>query len=196
VDSGYLTQEVYHNVRKYRYLHWFAIKGQSGDKPLVSTPSTQEINYKGEKNKRGIQLYKIGVDLAKETLYSRSNIETPGAKYLNFPNNLESNWYEGFCGEVQVTKHQNGRPYMTWEKLAGVRNEPLDTFVYALAAAHLVGITRLNWQAIELELMDGIVNDQENGNPDQPSKETLTTNSKRKNRRSTATKENFTSNIY
>lgn len=29
VDSGYLTQEVYHQVRKYRYLHWFAIKGQS-----------------------------------------------------------------------------------------------------------------------------------------------------------------------
>jgi phage terminase large subunit GpA-like protein len=149
VDSGYLTQEVYHQVRKYRYLHWFAIKGQSGDKPLISRPSTQEVNYKGEKIKRGINLYKVGVDMAKETLYARSQIETPGTKYLNFPNDLDSDWYQGFCSEVQVTKHQNGRPYMVWEKLAGVRNEPLDTFVYALAAAHLAGVTRINWGNIE-----------------------------------------------
>ncbi|MEY2831662.1 MAG: hypothetical protein RLZZ574_920 [Cyanobacteriota bacterium] len=149
IDSGYLTQEVYHNVRKYRYLHWFAVKGQSGDKPLISPPSLQEINYKGDRIKRGINLYKVGVDLAKETLYSRSQIQSPGAKYLNFPNNLDSDWYEGFCGEVQVTKHKNGVPYMVWEKLAGVRNEPLDISVYALAAAHLVGISRINWGNVE-----------------------------------------------
>ncbi len=159
VDSGYLTQEVYHNVRKYRYLHWFAIKGQSGDKPLVSRPSPQEINYKGDKIKRGINLYKVGVDLAKETLYSRSKIETPGAKYINFPNNLDTDWYEGFCGEVQVTKHRNGQPYMVWEKLAGVRNEPLDTFVYALAAAHLAGVTRMNWGKIESELEEQLMSE-------------------------------------
>lgn len=153
IDSGYLTQEVYHNVRKYRYLHWFAVKGQSGDKPLVSPPSLQEINYKGDRIKRGINLYKVGVDLAKETLYSRVKIQSPGAKYLNFPNNLDSDWYEGFCGEVQVTKHKNGVPYMVWEKLSGVRNEPLDTFAYALAAAHLVGITRINWDLIENQIL-------------------------------------------
>ncbi len=157
IDSGYLTQEVYHQVRRHRYLHWFAIKGQSGDKPLVSRPSAQEINYKGDRVKRGIDLYKVGVDLAKETLYSRSQIETPGAKYLNFPSDLDSNWYEGFCSEVQVTKHRNGQPYMVWEKLAGVRNEPLDTFVYALAAAHLAGLTRINWASIEQEIEDQIL---------------------------------------
>ncbi len=157
IDSGYLTQEVYHQVRKYRYLHWFAIKGVSGDgKPLVSRPSPQEINYKGDRLKRGINLYKIGVDLAKETLYSRSQIETPGAKYMNFANNLDSGWYEGFCSEVQVTKHRNGQPYMVWEKLSGVRNEPLDTAVYALAAAHLAGVTRMNWNKIEREIKQSI----------------------------------------
>ena len=161
VDSGYLTQEIYHQVRKYRYLHWFAIKGQAGDKPLISRPSVQEVNYKGEKIKRGIQLYKVGVDVAKETLYSRSQIETPGAKYLNFPNDIDSDWYEGFCGEVQVTKHRNGQPYMVWEKLAGVRNEPLDTFVYSLAAAHLTGMTRINWQKVERELLASVESESE-----------------------------------
>ena len=156
IDSGYLTQEVYYQVRKYRYLHWFAIKGFSGDRPLVSRPSVQEVDYKGEKIKRGIQLYKVGVDLAKETLYARSQIETPGAKFLNFPNNLDLEFYEGFCGEVQVTKHRNGHPYMVWEKLPGVRNEPLDLMVYSLAAAHLSGLTRMNWSKIEEEFEEQI----------------------------------------
>jgi phage terminase large subunit GpA-like protein len=152
VDSGFLTQEVYCQVKKYRSLHWFAIKGVSGDKPLVSSPSIQEINYKGQKIKRGINLYRVGVDVAKETLYGRSQIESPGQKYLNFPSDLDSDWYKGFCSEVQVTEHKNGRPYLVWQKLAGVRNEPLDTFVYALAAANLVGISRINWNSIEQQL--------------------------------------------
>lgn len=149
IDSGYLTQEVYHWVRTFKYLHWFAIKGISGDRPLVAPPTTQEINYKGQKIKQGIQLYKVGVDRAKETLYARSRIETPGAKYLHFPNDMDSNWFEGFCSEVLVTKHKNGRPYTVWEKLAGVRNEPIDISVYALAAAHLVGVQRIRWEDAE-----------------------------------------------
>ena len=152
VDSGYLTQEVYHWVRKFKASHWFAIKGVSGDKPLVSIPTLQQVNYRGEKIKAAIKLYKIGVDLAKETLYSRSQIETPGAKYLNFANNLDTNWYEGFCSEVQVTKHKNGRPYLVWQVLAGVRNEALDCSVYALAAAHLCGVSRVNWNTIKKNL--------------------------------------------
>ena len=57
-----------------------------------------------------------------------------------------------FCSEVQVTQHKNGRPYIVWEKLAGVRNEPLDTSVYALAAANLVGVQRIRWSSEEKKL--------------------------------------------
>ena len=148
IDSGYNTQEVYHYVRKFKYLHWFAVKGISGDRAIVASPTTQEINYKGEKIKQGIQLYKVGVDRAKETLSARARIETPGAKYLHFPNDLDTEWFEGFCSEVLVTRHKHGRPYTVWEKLAGVRNEPLDISVYALAAAHLVGVQRIRWEQV------------------------------------------------
>ena len=157
VDSGYLTQEGLSLGKKnFKSSHWFAIKGVSGDKPLVATPTTQQINYRGEKLKRGIKLYKVGVDLAKETLYSRSQISQPGAKFLNFPSDLDTNWYEGFCSEVQVTKHTNGRPYLVWEVLAGVRNEVLDTAVYALAAAELCGISRISWSSLERKLFEQI----------------------------------------
>ena len=157
IDSGYLTQEVYHQVKRFKYLHWFAVKGVSGEgKPLCSVPSVQEINYKGQKIKRGIKLYKVGVDMAKETLYARSQIETSGAKYLNFPNNLHGDWFKEFCSEVQVTHHRHGRPYTVWEKLSGVRNEALDVSVYALAAANLAGVQRIDWEAERNNLKENV----------------------------------------
>ncbi|MEM8828779.1 MAG: phage terminase large subunit family protein [Cyanobacteria bacterium P01_G01_bin.19] len=154
IDSGYLTQEVYQRCKQFRYLHWFPIKGQSGDKPLIANPTKQLVTVKGRKV--GIDLYKIGVDYAKEMIYSRMQLSNPGAKFLNFPNNLDDEWYEGLCSEVQVTKHKNGRPYMVWEKLAGVRNEPLDTFNYALAAVYLVGITRINLSKLACHILKNI----------------------------------------
>lgn len=163
VDSGWQTQEVYHRVKQYTYLHWFAIKGQAGDKPLYSKPSVQETNYRGKKVKRGISIYKIGVDVAKETLYARSQIDTPGANYLNFPNDLDKSFYEGFCSEVLVTKHKNGHPYHVWEVLPGVRNEPLDLCVYALAAAHMVGVARMNLNKLEAQILEN-VRDKEDSN--------------------------------
>ncbi len=201
VDSGYLTQEVYQRCKQYRYLHWFAIKGQSGDKPLIANPTKQEVTYRGRKT--GIDLYKIGVDHAKEVLYSRSQIETPGAKYLNFPNDLDSDWYEGFCSEVQVTKHRNGQPYMVWEPLAGIRNEPLDTTVYALAAAHLAGMTRMNWTKIERELQEQIPKDLDDKkvselpiNDKTPSSDSTNTRSRKRTRWRKASNSNFATDIY
>ena len=157
IDSGYLTQEIYFRVRKNRILHWFAIKGFSGDKPLIATPSSQDISYRGQKIRHGIKLYKIGVDVCKETIYSRSQINKPGDKYINFPNDLGKDWFYSFCSEVQVTKHTNGRPHKVWEKLtAKTRNEVLDTFVYAYAAGHLAGMARYDWDKIEKTLKSSI----------------------------------------
>ncbi|MEO0835920.1 MAG: phage terminase large subunit family protein [Cyanobacteria bacterium J06642_3] len=207
IDSGYLTQEVYQRCKQYRYLHWFPIKGQSGDKPLIANPTKQEVTVRGRKT--GIDLYKIGVDHAKEMLYSRSQIETPGAKYLNFPNDLDSEWYEGFCSEVQVTKHKNGHPYMVWEPLAGVRNEPLDTCVYGLAAAHLAGITRMNLTKLASQIKENIkdkavcdqqIDDNVNDrtlNKEAPIKSKSNDRSRtRKRNRRRKSNNNFTTNIY
>ena len=83
----------------------------------------------------------------------RSCIEAPGAKFLNFPQDLNSNCYEVFCSEVQMQKHKNGQAFYVWEKLSGVRNEALDTSVYALAAAHLLGLSRIKWKDEENDII-------------------------------------------
>ena len=158
VDSGYLTHDVYMQVRKIRYLHVFAIKGQAGEnKMFVSKPRNMEINYRGQVIRNGIKIYILGVDNGKQTLFYRSQIKESGAKYLNFPQGMDSNYFQGFCSEVQVKKHRAGQPYYAWEKIPGIHNnEPLDCALYAMAGAHLAGVTRVNWNAIERELKKSI----------------------------------------
>ena len=154
IDSGYLTQDVYIQVRRLKHLHVFAIKGQAGfGKLFVNRPRYMDITYNGKTISRGVQLYILGVDSGKEVIYYRSKIETLGSKYINFPKGLDLEYFQGFCSEVQVKKHRAGQVYFAWEKLAGVHNnEPLDCALYALAAAHLAGLTRINWSKLETEL--------------------------------------------
>ena len=164
VDSGYLTHDVYMQVRKRRHLNMFAIKGQAGSgKLFVNRPRYMEINYRGKVIERGIKLYVLGVDSGKETLYSRTNIETPRSKYINFPGGMDTNYFQGFCSEIQVKKHRAGQVYFAWEKLPGIHNnEPLDCALYALAAGHLAGLTRMNWSTLEATLTPRC-GDEENG---------------------------------
>jgi phage terminase large subunit GpA-like protein len=151
IDSGYLTHDVYMQVRKLKHLNMFAIKGQAGTgKLFVNRPRYMEINYRGKVIEKGIKLYVLGVDSGKETLYHRTQIEIPGSKYINFPTGMDTNYFQGFCSEIQVKKHRAGQFYFAWEKLPGVHNnEPLDCALYALAAAHLAGLTRMNWSTLE-----------------------------------------------
>lgn len=151
IDTGFSTQEVYQEVLKRR--SWFAIKGKSGDRPLVSTPSLQEVNYAGKKITRGISLYILGVDVAKSVLLSRCKISQPGAKYLNVPQDITKAWCQGFAGsEVMLKKYKNKQPYYVWEPVSNIRNEPLDTIVYAYCCAIMAGITRMNFEALKIRM--------------------------------------------
>ena len=149
IDTGYLTQDVYQQVKRRR--SWYAIKGKGGDRAIVSRPSWQELNWQGKVLKRGIKLYTLGVDKAKEVLYSRSKIKPGRDKAVNLPKGLDDRWCQGFCSEVQVLKTIGGQTVARWEKLQGVANEPLDTAIYAMTAAELCGATRLDWEKERLK---------------------------------------------
>lgn len=144
VDSNYLTDTVCAAVKKRRALNWFPIIGKAGQRPPISSPVHQEITHKGRKVSRGVAIWTVGVDGGKSAIYSRLAIAS-GDRALHFPRGLDSAYFEGLCAEVLVTKKRNGLPYYAWEKIEGVANEPLDTAVYAWAAAQLCGISRFNW---------------------------------------------------
>lgn len=149
VDSGAYTQDVYMQIRirkGRRNPVYYAIKGDEGmHRDLVKRSGWKDINWHGQKIKRGVDLYIVGVDRAKETLFARS--KKPGMLLL--PKDVGQDWCQGFCSEVLMTEHRKGKPVQKWKPVPGVRNEPLDTAVYAMAAAELAGVFRVD---IEKEL--------------------------------------------
>ena len=193
VDSGYLTHDVYMQVRKRQYLHLFAIKGQArSGKLFVNRPRYMEISYRGKVIERGIKLYVLGVDSGKETIYSRTKIENPGSKYINFPKDMDTNYFQGFCSEIQVKKHRAGQVYFAWEKLPGVHNnEPLDCALYALAAAHLAGLTRMNWSNIEKNLNPKFSDDSTISIPEDKPRKTRNRTGSRKRKNSNSYTKDF-----
>lgn len=139
VDSGdgNKTNEVYAFARQNRSRHVLAGKGMPGSRPPIGSPTKQDINIRGQKIKRGVALYGVGVDSIKSTLYGRLNREEKsGAGVFHFPLGLPEDYYAQLTAERQAKKLVNGFVRRFWTKKDGARNEALDTAVYAYAALH------------------------------------------------------------
>jgi phage terminase large subunit GpA-like protein len=146
VDSGgHHTQAVYHYARAHQHAHVYAVKGASiSGKALLGKPTMQEVNWLGQHLKRGVKLWPIGTDSAKAEIYGRLRLTQPGPGYVHVSRLMPTEVFEQLTSERLVTTYIKGRPKLKWMKPPGKRNEALDCAVYALAAAHYVGIDR--WQ--------------------------------------------------
>ena len=133
VDSGgHHTQAVYKFCKPRLGRRIFAIKGVGGEgKPIVGRPSTN--------NHIKCKLFPIGVDTAKETIYSRLKIKEVGAGYCHFPKHYNDEYFAMLTAEKVVRKYHKGFHRREWIKVRP-RNEALDCRVYALAALSIVGV--------------------------------------------------------
>lgn len=144
IDSGgHFTQEVYNFSRKYKRIGVFAIKGDSKpNRPIIpNRPSNVDFNYKGQLIKKGVTIWSLGTDTAKDYLYARWQRES-GAGAVHFCNELPDTYYSQLVSEYRATKYVNGKKKSYWEKKRSDRNEALDLMVYNLAAAHKLGLHR------------------------------------------------------
>lgn len=134
IDSGgHHTNSVYTYVRPREGKRIFAIKGVGGEgKPLVGKPGRNNIGK--------IRLFPIGVDTAKDLLYSRLKISEPGPGYLHFPLKRSDEYFRQLTAEKIVIRYHKGFARREWVKMRP-RNEALDVRVYAMAA---LGILNLN----------------------------------------------------
>lgn len=164
VDSGgHHTQAVYTYARAHQHAHVYAIKGASVQgKAILGKPSDMDVNWLGNRVKRGVKLWPIGTDSAKAEIYGRLRVTEPGPGYVHLSRHLPPEVFEQLTAERLVTRYIKGRARLEWVKPNGKRNEALDCAVYALAAAHYVGIDRwkegdwIKWQGrvAELDLFD------------------------------------------
>ena len=134
IDSGgHHTNSVYQYVRPREGKRIFAIKGVGGEgKPLVGKPSRNNIGK--------IRLFPIGVDSAKDLLFSRMRIKEIGPGYMHFPLSRSDEYFRQLTAEKLVTRYHKGFARREWVKVRP-RNEALDVRVYAMAA---LGIMNLN----------------------------------------------------
>lgn len=157
IDSGgHHTHEVYQFCRSARHLNVFAVKGISQPgRPILGKPTVVDVNTRGEKIKKGAQLWLIGTDTAKSLIYGRLKVEDEGPGCMHFSHELPADYYEQLTSERLVTRYVKGRPRLEWVKPSGRRNEVLDLEVYAIAAAHKLGLNRYrvtDWDALERQV--------------------------------------------
>ena len=133
IDSGgHHTQAVYSYVKAREGKRVYAIKGQGGEgKPMVSRPTRSNIGK--------VRLFSIGVDTAKELVYSRLKIEEPGPGYCHFPLDRDDEYFAQLTGEGMVTKFVRGHKTRVWKALRK-RVEALDCRVYATAALYISNV--------------------------------------------------------
>jgi len=82
------------------------------------------------------RLWLIDTVAAKDQIYGRLKIETPGPGFMHFPQDLDGNYFEMLLAERPVRRA--GR--RAYEKVtADARNEALDLMVYSLAALEIYG---------------------------------------------------------
>ena len=137
VDSGgHKTTEVYDYCRDNFLKNVYAIKGIGGSGvPYVRIPKSV--------NDAGVFLFNIGVDVGKDTLFSRLKTQYESeAGFCHFPiesdRGYDEEYFKGLTSEHKVTKYHKGQARISWEKRSDrARNEPLDIRNYATAALEI-----------------------------------------------------------
>lgn len=154
IDSSDQTQAVYNWARtaQLRLPYLRAIKGDNNDsRNIVGGSSLQEVNWRGQKWARGIKLWLVGVDNAKDYLLGQLAIGSPGPGYLHFSADLPREWYEQLTAEQRILIRKNGSESYRWVKRRP-RNEVMDCRNYALHAAMAQGLHKYDdrkWTQLE-----------------------------------------------
>jgi phage terminase large subunit GpA-like protein len=159
IDSGdgETVHQVYAFARDNKKRHVLATKGMSqAGKPVLGTPTKQDVNIRKQKIKRGVDLWPIGSDTIKSLIHGRLQLDAPaGPGVIHWPAGLPDDYWKQITAEKQKVKLINGFPKRVWTKKDGDYNEDLDCEAMAVAALEYVK-TRHNratfWQQMRAQM--------------------------------------------
>ncbi|GIK75893.1 MAG: terminase [Chloroflexota bacterium] len=164
LDTGFATQEAYAFVRQVRDSRLMAVKGVARGAALVGTPTAVDATSGGKKLRRGIKVFSVAGGIAKLEFYNnlRKSPEVADdgvtvrypAGFVHLPK-VDAEYMQQLCAEQLVTRRdRNGFAIREWQKMRE-RNEALDCYVYARAAAAASGLDRFedrHWRELEKQL--------------------------------------------
>jgi phage terminase large subunit GpA-like protein len=108
----------------------YGIKGMDGAAPIWPRCAGKIRKLPGS------NVWAIGVDTAKDSIYSKLKVTAPGPGYCDFPIAYQQEFFNQLTSEKVCTLFVCGHPVRYWFKPSGKRNETLDRRVYALVALH------------------------------------------------------------
>ena len=164
LDTGFATQEAYAFVRAARDARAMAVKGAARGAALIGTPTAVDVSRDGKRLRRGIKVFTVAVGIAKLELYNNlrkaANVGEDGVTttyppgFVHLPK-IDAEFIQQLCAEQLITRRdRNGFPVREWQKMRE-RNEALDCYVYARAAATAAGLDRFeerHWRELERQL--------------------------------------------
>ena len=168
LDTGFATQEAYAFARSCHDPRLMPVKGMRagamGGAALIGTPTAVDVTQGGKKLRRGIKLYSVAVGMAKMEFYNNlrkaADVGPDGstpiypAGFVHLPK-VDAEFVQQLCAESLITRHDRGGfAHREWQKMRE-RNEALDIFVYARAAACNAGLDRFeerHWRELEKQL--------------------------------------------
>jgi phage terminase large subunit GpA-like protein len=181
VDSGYNTQHVYDWVRRHSPERVRAVKGSDNLQSIFSPPRDIDVSRDGNRLRRAVKVWPVGVSVIKSELYSWLRMDAAGDDglflpgYCHFPQYSEEH-FKRLCSEQLVKRTVNGRNVYRWIKVYE-RNEQLDCRIYARAAASMFGMDRFKDEEWNLLLGEYEVPAQRNAKPkNQPSEDARNSN--------------------
>ena len=137
IDSGgHHAEAVYRYCNKRFARRIYAIKGISGPRPIWPARAGTSKKFKG------VKVWTVGVDTAKDAIYARLKLLEEGPGYIHFPVSSDASgtfdltYFQQLTAEYVKTKFIKGHAIREWHKPPGARNEPFDLLVYNIAALH------------------------------------------------------------
>lgn len=132
--GGHRGEAVKDFVRRRLVRRPMAVFGATANNaPVLGKGKLTDVTWSGRTDKRGVAIYQVGTVAAKHWLYGRLSTDAdtaPEQRMTHFSQDLDPFFFAGLVSETY--NPQKNR----FEVRRGIRNEPLDTWVYAFAAAH------------------------------------------------------------
>jgi phage terminase large subunit GpA-like protein len=142
VDTmGHCTHQAYNFCRVRERRRVFAVRGDPQPSKMVKGKATiQDVNWKGKTLKRGVRLWYVGTDTAKDLIFGRLMVTQPGPGFVHFSRDLPAAFYEQLTSEARMpVRTARGLEYK-WVNPKRKRNEVLDCTVYAIFCTHQLGL--------------------------------------------------------
>lgn len=131
--GGHHTKETYQFVAKRQHKGLRAVKGSS-------IPGARLVSIGSKDKLTKVQLFMVGTDTAKDTLFANLKITDPGPGYYHFPDlpNYDDEYFAQLTAEEKREKIVKGVVVGHYYRKTRKRNEVLDLAVYNHAALSLL----------------------------------------------------------